>query len=78
MPRFCDLLLRTDESWSRMTFPRWFRPCASSFGAVGVAAPILFVPDSLPIGSVIEELLLLDECAVDEDWAAGVLYLPLR
>jgi hypothetical protein len=41
-------------------------------------APIVFVPDSLPIGSVIQDLLLLDECAVEADWAAGVLYLPLR
>ena len=41
-------------------------------------APIVFVPDSMPIGSVIEELHLLDECAAEADWAAGVLYLPLR
>jgi len=41
-------------------------------------APIVFVLDSLPVGVVIEELLFLDECAVAADWAAGVLYLPLR
>ncbi|MCW5977065.1 MAG: DUF5615 family PIN-like protein [Bryobacteraceae bacterium] len=41
-------------------------------------APIVFVPDSLSTASVIQDLLLLDECAVEEDWAAGVLYLPLR
>jgi hypothetical protein len=41
-------------------------------------APIVFVPDSLPTGSVIEELLLLEECSTEADWAAGVLYLPLR
>jgi len=41
-------------------------------------SPIVFVPDSLPVGSVIEDLLLLDECATEADWAAGVLYLPLR
>jgi hypothetical protein len=35
-------------------------------------------PDSLSIGSVIQDLLLLGECAVEADWAAGVLYLPLR
>ena len=40
--------------------------------------PILFVPDSLPIGVVIEEILLLDQCSVETDWAAGVLYLPLQ
>jgi hypothetical protein len=41
-------------------------------------APIVFVPDSLPTGRAIEEILLLDECSVEDDWAAGVLYLPLR
>lgn len=40
-------------------------------------APIVLVPDSLPIASVIEEILLLDECSIDSDWAAGVIYLPL-
>ena len=41
-------------------------------------APIVLVPDSMSIGLVVEELLLLDECANEGDWAAGVLYLPLR
>jgi hypothetical protein len=43
----------------------------------GRCAPIVLVPDSLPIGSVIEEILMLDECSIATDWAAGVLYLPL-
>jgi RNA polymerase primary sigma factor len=43
----------------------------------GCCAPIVFVPDSLPIASVIEEILLLDECSVKADWAAGVVCLPL-
>ena len=41
-------------------------------------SPIVLVPDSLPIGLVIAQLLLLDECAVESDWVAGVLYLPLQ
>jgi hypothetical protein len=41
-------------------------------------APIVFVPDSLPAGLVIEEILLLDECSNADDWVAGVIYLPLR
>ena len=41
-------------------------------------APIVLVPDSLPVGLVIDAILLLDECAIEADWAAGVLYLPLR
>lgn len=40
--------------------------------------PIILVPDSLPIGAVIEEILLLDQCSEESDWAAGVVYLPLR
>jgi predicted nuclease of predicted toxin-antitoxin system len=39
---------------------------------------IVIVPDSLPIGQVIEEVLLLDQASVESDWAAGVIYLPLR
>lgn len=41
-------------------------------------APVVFVPDSLPVGSVVQDILLLEDCAIDADWAAGVLYLPLR
>ena len=40
-------------------------------------APIVLVPNSLSVGSAIEDILLLDECATEIDWAAGVLYLPL-
>ena len=40
-------------------------------------SPIVFVRDSLPVGLVIEEILLLDECSIETDWAAGVIYLPL-
>jgi hypothetical protein len=41
-------------------------------------APIVLVSDSLPTGSVIEEILILDECSIETDWASGVLYLPLQ
>lgn len=41
-------------------------------------APIVLVPDSLSVGSALEDLLLLDECAIESDWISGVLYLPLR
>jgi hypothetical protein len=39
---------------------------------------VVVVPDSLPIGQVIEEVLLLDQCSGESDWTAGVIYLPLR
>jgi hypothetical protein len=38
----------------------------------------VLMPDSLPTGLVIEEILLLDECSTEEDWVAGLIYLPLR
>lgn len=41
-------------------------------------APIVFVPDSLPVRAVIEDHLLLDECGMEADWAAGVIYIPIR
>ena len=41
-------------------------------------APIVLVPDSLPAGLVIEEIILLDKCSIEDDWVSGVLYLPLR
>jgi Domain of unknown function (DUF5615) len=39
---------------------------------------VVLVPDSLPIGQVIEEVLLLDQCSKESDWTATVIYLPLR
>jgi len=41
-------------------------------------SPIVFVRDSLPVSLVIEEILLLDECSREADWAVGVIYLPLN
>ena len=40
--------------------------------------PIVLVPDSVPVAQAVEDLLLLDECGLDSDWKAGVIYLPLR
>lgn len=34
--------------------------------------PIVLVPDSLPIGQVIEDILLLEACSIESDWASGV------
>ena len=39
---------------------------------------IVLVPDSLPIGRVIEDVLLLDQCSNESDWIASIIYLPLR
>jgi hypothetical protein len=41
-------------------------------------APIVLVPDAVPVAQVVEDLLLLDECGLESDWKAGVIYLPLR
>jgi hypothetical protein len=41
-------------------------------------APIVLVPDLMPVGAAIENILLLNDCAVEADWAAGVIHIPLR
>jgi hypothetical protein len=38
---------------------------------------VCIVPQSLPIGQAIEELILLIECSRPEDWENQVRYLPL-
>ena len=47
-------------------------------GVASRCASIVFVPHSLPVSAAIDDLLLLNECAVEADWAAGVIYIPLR
>ena len=44
----------------------------------GRCTPLVLVPKLLPIRQAIEDTLLLDTSAVESDWAAGVLYLPLQ
>jgi hypothetical protein len=45
----------------------------------GLSMPDLFeVSHGLPIGSVIEDILLLVECSLDGEWEGQVRYLPLR
>lgn len=41
-------------------------------------APIVMVPDSLPIGAAADDIPALDGCSAEADWAAGVVYIPLR
>jgi hypothetical protein len=31
---------------------------------------IVMVPDSLPVGTAVDDLLVLDGCATEADWAA--------
>lgn len=38
---------------------------------------ILVVHDRFPVGDAIQEILLVDECSVPEDWRNRVVYLPL-
>ncbi|MBI1790842.1 MAG: hypothetical protein HYR60_25215 [Acidobacteria bacterium] len=39
---------------------------------------IVLVPDSLPTGMAIEDILMLESGGVESDWTAGVVYLPLK
>jgi hypothetical protein len=41
------------------------------------ASATALVPYSLPIGQVIEDVLLLNQCSNASDWTAGVICLPL-
>jgi hypothetical protein len=45
---------------------------------VGLLPAIVMAPRTMPVGMAIEEILLLSAASVSADWAAGVLYLPLR
>jgi hypothetical protein len=38
---------------------------------------VIPVPQSLPIGQAIEDLLLIIECTSEEEWEGQVRYLPL-
>ena len=69
-----------DRSRSRPSDPRLVYHDSRHARAIETGrafAPIVLVPDELPIRLVIEEILLLDACAADSDWAPGVIYLPL-
>jgi hypothetical protein len=39
---------------------------------------VVEVAQDLPIGDVIEELILFAECSLDEEWEGRVTYLPLK
>ena len=39
---------------------------------------VFHVPQSAPLGAVIEDILLLAQCSVEEEWAGRVLHLPLK
>jgi hypothetical protein len=44
----------------------------------GECAPLLLVPSYLSVAAAAADVELLDAFALDADWAAGLLYLPLR
>lgn len=45
----------------------------------GLPMPGLFeVNWNAPVGSVIEDILLLDDCSVEDEWANQAIYLPLK
>jgi hypothetical protein len=46
-------------------------------GRASVCPRIVLVLDSLPVGPVVEDIILLETCSIDMDWRAGVVYLPL-
>jgi hypothetical protein len=61
-------------SHDRTTMPGY------AYARVTAAEPmpgVIIANDRLPIGQVIQELLLIDECSVQEEWKGRVLFLPL-
>ncbi len=38
---------------------------------------VVLVPQSMPIGQAIDELMLIIECSIDSDWEGSVWRLPL-
>ena len=46
--------------------------------AGGVMPGVFEIDRRLPIGSVIEDLLLIVECSLTREWEGQVRYLPLR
>lgn len=45
--------------------------------AEAVAIEVLEVSQSVAIGSVIEDILLLAECSLENEWAGQIRYVPL-
>ena len=41
-------------------------------------AGVIAVPPHLPLGQVIDDLMLLAEYSLDGEWQDQILYLPLR
>jgi len=45
----------------------------------GMSMPGVFeVPQTLPVGDAVEDLLLIAECSAPGEWEAQIRYLPLR
>jgi hypothetical protein len=56
------------------TMPRHAR---ERVGAVLRMPGMILVPDTMPIGQAIEEILLLAQCSREGEWEGQVVYLPL-
>ena len=54
------------------------KPHAYARVAAGLSMPGLFaLPQSVPVGPAIEELLLIAECSLEGEWEGQVRHLPL-
>lgn len=75
-----ELLLAWAASNGRVVLTHDLATMVPALGAQrqGAPAAIVLVPDSLPIGQVIEDILLLDQCSNESDWISRIIYLPMR
>ena len=54
-------------------------PYAQTRVAAGLPMPGVFeVSQYLPIGQVVEEILLLAECSLEGEWEGQIRFLPLK
>ncbi len=59
------------------TMPRHFKDFIATLQPGEHTPGILFVDQELPIGGVIDDLLLVATCSTHEEWRGRLVYLPL-
>jgi len=62
-------------SWSRMTWPQCLDTSANSCGHS--AALAIVVPQHLPLGEVVDDLILIWTATQAEEWTDRIAFLPI-
>ena len=72
--RGLDRILLTHD---RKTMPRHFRDFLAGLGEGEHSPGVMWIHQSLPIGTAIDAILLVWACSVHEEWRNQFVYLPL-